>query len=43
MTPRVGWGTRIFGGLLALSAGWFLVVHGGDLLPAIGNVAVMGP
>lgn len=43
MTSRAGWGTRIFGGLLALAAGWFLVVHGGDLLPAIGNVAAMGP
>jgi uncharacterized membrane protein YbhN (UPF0104 family) len=43
MTSRAGWGTRIFGGLLALAAGWFLVVHGGDLLPAIGNVVAMGP
>ena len=43
MTSRAGWGTRVFGCLLALAAGWFLVVHGGDLLPAIGNVASMGP
>ena len=43
MTSRAGWGTRIFGVLLALAAGWFLVVHGGDLLPALGNVASMGP
>jgi len=43
MKSRAGWGTRIFGCLLALAAGWFLVVHGGDLLPAIGNVVSMGP
>jgi uncharacterized protein (TIRG00374 family) len=43
MTSRAGWGTRIFGGALALAAGWFLVVHGGDLLPAIGRVATLGP
>jgi uncharacterized protein (TIRG00374 family) len=43
MNNRAGWGTRIFGGVLALAAGWFLVVHGGDLLPAIGRVASLGP
>jgi uncharacterized membrane protein YbhN (UPF0104 family) len=43
MTSRAGWSSRVFGGLLALAGGWFLVVHGGDLLPAIGNVAGMGP
>ena len=43
MSKQAGWGTRIFGGVLALAAGWFLVVHGGDLLPAIGRVASLGP
>jgi uncharacterized membrane protein YbhN (UPF0104 family) len=43
MTPRAGWGTRVIGGLLALAAGWFLVVHGGDLLPAVGRVVTLGP
>ena len=27
----------------SLAAGWFLVVHGGDLLPAIGRMASLGP
>jgi uncharacterized membrane protein YbhN (UPF0104 family) len=43
MSTRAGWGTRVFGGVLALAAGWFLVVHGGDLLPAIGRMASLGP
>jgi uncharacterized membrane protein YbhN (UPF0104 family) len=43
MTSRAGWSSRVFGGLLALAAGWFLVVHGGDMLPALGDVAGMGP
>jgi uncharacterized membrane protein YbhN (UPF0104 family) len=43
MDNRAGWGSRIFGGVLALAAGWFLVVHGGDLLPTIGRVASLGP
>ena len=43
MTSRAGWGTRIFGVLLALAGGSFLVVHGGDLLPAVGRVASLGP
>jgi uncharacterized protein (TIRG00374 family) len=43
MSSRAGWGTRLFGSVLALAAGWFLVTHAGDLLPAIGKVASLGP
>jgi uncharacterized membrane protein YbhN (UPF0104 family) len=43
MSTRAGWTTRIFGTILAAAAGWFLVAHASDLLPAIGKVAGLGP
>ncbi len=43
MSTRAGWTPRILGALLVLAAGWFLVVHADEFLPAVGKVAGLGP
>jgi uncharacterized protein (TIRG00374 family) len=43
VTLRTGWTPRILGTLLALAAAWFVVVHADGLLPAIAQVAGLGP
>jgi uncharacterized membrane protein YbhN (UPF0104 family) len=40
---RTGWTPRILGAVLALFAGWFVVAHADDFLPALGKVASLGP
>jgi uncharacterized protein (TIRG00374 family) len=40
---RTGWTPRILGAVLALFAGWFVVSHGDDFLPALGKVISLGP
>ena len=40
---RTGWTPRILGAVLIVFAGWFVVAHADDFLPAIGQVAGLGP
>jgi uncharacterized membrane protein YbhN (UPF0104 family) len=40
---RTGWTPRILGAVLALFAGWFVVSHADDFLPALGKVVDLGP
>jgi len=40
---RTGWTPRILGAVLALFAGWFVVAHADNFLPALGKVASLGP
>jgi uncharacterized membrane protein YbhN (UPF0104 family) len=40
---RTGWTPRILGTLLALATAWFVVAHADGFLPAIGQVAGLGP
>jgi len=43
MNLRAGWTPRILGVVLALAAVWFVVAHADGFLPAIGQVAGLGP
>ena len=43
MNLRAGWTPRILGVVLALAAAWFVVAHADGFLPAIGQVAGLGP
>ena len=43
VTLLTGWTPRILGGVLALAAAWFVVAHADGFLPAIGQVAGLGP
>ena len=43
MNLRTGWTPRILGAVLALAAAWFDVTHADGFLPAIGQVASLGP
>jgi len=43
VTLRTGWTPRILGAVLALAAAWFVVVHADGLIPAVGQVAGLGP
>jgi uncharacterized membrane protein YbhN (UPF0104 family) len=40
---RTGWTARILGAVLLVFAGWFVVSHADDLLPAFGKVVSLGP
>jgi len=40
---RTGWTPRILGAVLVLFAGWFVVAHADDFLPALGKVVSLGP
>jgi uncharacterized membrane protein YbhN (UPF0104 family) len=40
---RTGWTPRILGAVLVLFAGWFVVSHADDFLPAFGKVVSLGP
>jgi uncharacterized protein (TIRG00374 family) len=40
---RTGWTPRILGAVLVLFAGWFVVSHADDFLPALGKVISLGP
>jgi uncharacterized membrane protein YbhN (UPF0104 family) len=43
MNLRSGWTPRILGAVLVLFVGWFVIGHADGLLPAIGQVAGLGP
>ena len=43
MNLRAGWTPRILGVVLALAVAWFVVAHADGFLPAIGQVAGLGP
>jgi hypothetical protein len=40
---RTGWTPRILGAVLLAFAGWFVVSHSDDFLPALGKVVSLGP
>jgi uncharacterized membrane protein YbhN (UPF0104 family) len=40
---RTGWTPRILGAVLLVFAGWFVVSHADDFLPALGKVVSLGP
>jgi uncharacterized membrane protein YbhN (UPF0104 family) len=40
---RTGWTPRILGAVLLAFAGWFVVSHADDFLPALGKVVSLGP
>jgi uncharacterized membrane protein YbhN (UPF0104 family) len=40
---RTGWTPRILGAVLAAFAGWFVVSHADNFLPALGKVVSLGP
>jgi hypothetical protein len=43
MNLRSGWTPRILGAVVVLFVGWFVIGHADGLLPAIGQVAGLGP
>ena len=43
MNLRAGWTPRILGALLVAFAAWFVIAHADGFLPAIGEVAGLGP
>ena len=43
MNLRAGWTPRILGAVLVAFAAWFVVAHADGFLPAIGQVAGLGP
>jgi uncharacterized membrane protein YbhN (UPF0104 family) len=40
---RTGWTPRILGAVLLVFAGWFVVSHSSDFLPALGKLVSLGP